>query len=63
MTTSHRRSDDDIRQFEAPSSLAQNLQERLVDLMTNGIYAAVSTIRIHSLEEQAWMLKSEKRKG
>jgi len=39
MTTSQRRSDDDIRQFEAPSSLAQNLQEVLVDLMTNGIYA------------------------
>ena len=33
MTTSLRRSDDDIRQFEAPSSLAQNLQEVLVDLI------------------------------
>src|SRR5260370_20618118 len=33
MTTSVRRSGDDIRQFEAPSSLAQNLQEVLVDLI------------------------------
>src|SRR6201995_1631050 len=33
MTTSLRRSHDDIRQFEAPSSLAQNLQEVLVDLV------------------------------
>jgi starvation-inducible DNA-binding protein len=162
LTTSLRRSDDDIRQFEAPSSLAQNLQEVLVDLVelhlqakqahwnligtnfrdlhlqldeivdiarvasdtiaermralsavpdgrsdtiaesttlpafppaeqdttetvdliTNRIYAAVSTIRtvhdavdavdpstsdllheiIHSLEKQAWMVKSENRK-
>jgi starvation-inducible DNA-binding protein len=162
MTTSLRRSDDDIRQFEAPSSLAQDLQQVLVDLVelhlqgkqahwnvigtnfrdlhlqldeivdiareasdtiaermralnavpdgrsdtvaaattlpafppaeqnttetvdliTNRIYAAVSTIRtvhdavdavdqstsdllheiIHSLEKQAWMLKSENRK-
>ena len=33
MTTSLRRSDDDIRQFQAPSSLVQNLQEVLVDLV------------------------------
>src|SRR5258708_19832118 len=33
MTTSLRRSDDDIRQFEAPSSLTHNLQEVLVDLV------------------------------
>jgi starvation-inducible DNA-binding protein len=33
MTTSLRRSPDDIRPFEAPSSLAQNLQEVLVDLI------------------------------
>jgi starvation-inducible DNA-binding protein len=33
MTTSSRRSGGDIRQFEAPSSLAQNLQEVLVDLI------------------------------
>jgi starvation-inducible DNA-binding protein len=33
MTTSLRRSDDDIRQFQAPSSLTQNLQEVLVDLI------------------------------
>ena len=33
MTTSLRRSTDEIRQFEAPSSLAQNLQEVLVDLV------------------------------
>jgi starvation-inducible DNA-binding protein len=33
MTTSLRRSDDDIRQFQAPSSLVQNLQEILVDLV------------------------------
>jgi starvation-inducible DNA-binding protein len=33
MTTSLRRSDDDIRQFEAPSSLAQDLQQVLVDLV------------------------------
>jgi starvation-inducible DNA-binding protein len=33
MTTSLRRSSDDIRQFQAPSSLAQNLQEVLVDLV------------------------------
>jgi hypothetical protein len=33
MTTSLRRSPDDIRQFEAPSTLAQNLQEVLVDLI------------------------------
>jgi starvation-inducible DNA-binding protein len=33
MTTSLRRSGDDIRQFQAPSSLVQNLQEVLVDLV------------------------------
>jgi starvation-inducible DNA-binding protein len=33
MTTSVRRSPDDIRQFEAPSSFAQSLQEVLVDLI------------------------------
>ena len=33
MTTSRRRSPGDIRQFETPSSLAQNLQEVLVDLI------------------------------
>jgi starvation-inducible DNA-binding protein len=33
MTTSLRRSDDDIRQFEAPSSLTQDLQQVLVDLV------------------------------
>jgi starvation-inducible DNA-binding protein len=33
MTTSLRRSDDDIRQFEAPSSLTHNMQEVLVDLV------------------------------
>ena len=33
MTTSLRRSPEEIRQFEAPSSLAQNLQEVLVDLV------------------------------
>ncbi|MDT5332874.1 MAG: starvation-inducible DNA-binding protein [Mycobacterium sp.] len=33
MTTSVRRSDEDIRQFEAPSSLAQDLQQVLVDLV------------------------------
>src|SRR5260370_27167444 len=33
MTTSLRRSDDHIRQFEAPSSLAQDLQAVLVDLI------------------------------
>jgi starvation-inducible DNA-binding protein len=33
MTTSLRRSDDDVRQFEAPSSLTHNLQEVLVDLV------------------------------
>ena len=33
MTTSLRRSPDDIRQFEAPSSLAQDLQAVLVDLI------------------------------
>ena len=33
MTTSLRGSDDDIRQFQAPSSLLQNLQEVLVDLV------------------------------
>jgi starvation-inducible DNA-binding protein len=33
MSTSLRRPDDEIRQFEAPSSLAQNLQEVLVDLI------------------------------
>jgi starvation-inducible DNA-binding protein len=33
MTTSLRRSDDDIRQFEAQSSLAQDLQQVLVDLV------------------------------
>ncbi len=33
MTASLRRSGDDIRQFQAPSSLAQNLQEVLVDLV------------------------------
>ncbi len=33
MTTSLRRSDDDIRQFQAPSSLTHNLQEVLVDLV------------------------------
>jgi starvation-inducible DNA-binding protein len=33
MTTSLRRSDDVIRQFQAPSSLVQNLQEVLVDLV------------------------------
>jgi starvation-inducible DNA-binding protein len=33
VTTSLRRSPEDIRQFETPSSLAQNLQEVLVDLV------------------------------
>jgi starvation-inducible DNA-binding protein len=33
MTTSLRRSDDDIRQFQAPSTLTYNLQEVLVDLV------------------------------
>ena len=33
MTTSLRRSDDHVRQFEAPSSLAQDLQAVLVDLV------------------------------
>src|SRR6201990_637620 len=33
MTTSLRRSGNDIRQFEAPTSMAQNLQEVLVDLV------------------------------
>ena len=33
MTTSLRRPGDDIRRFEAPSSLVQNLQEVLVDLV------------------------------
>jgi starvation-inducible DNA-binding protein len=33
VTTSLRRPGDDIRQFEVPSSLAQNLQEVLVDLV------------------------------
>ena len=33
MTTSLRRRDDDIRQFEAPTSMAQNLQQVLVDLI------------------------------
>jgi starvation-inducible DNA-binding protein len=33
MTTSLRRSDDRIRQFEAPSSLARDLQAVLVDLV------------------------------
>jgi starvation-inducible DNA-binding protein len=33
MTTSLRRPHDDIHQFEAPSSLAMNLQEVLVDLI------------------------------
>jgi starvation-inducible DNA-binding protein len=33
MTTSLRRSDDVIRQFQAPSSLVHNLQEVLVDLV------------------------------
>jgi starvation-inducible DNA-binding protein len=33
MTTSLRRSHDGIHQFEAPSSLAKNLQEVLVDLI------------------------------
>jgi len=33
MTTSLRRSPEDIRGFETPSSLAQNLQEVLVDLI------------------------------
>jgi starvation-inducible DNA-binding protein len=33
MTTSLRRSDDLIRQFQAPSSLTHNLQEVLVDLV------------------------------
>jgi starvation-inducible DNA-binding protein len=33
MTTSLRRSADNIRQFEAPSSLAQDLQQVLVDLV------------------------------
>jgi starvation-inducible DNA-binding protein len=33
MTTSLRRPHDDIRQFEAPSSLAQDLQAVLVDLI------------------------------
>jgi len=33
VTTSRRRSPDDIRQFEAPSSLTQNLQKVLVDLV------------------------------
>src|ERR1700742_3597898 len=33
MTTSLRRSHDDIRQFEAPSSLAQDLQAVLTDLV------------------------------
>ena len=33
MTTALRRPDGAIRQFEAPSSLAQNLQEVLVDLV------------------------------
>ena len=33
MTTSLRRSGDDIRQFEAPTSMPANLQEVLVDLI------------------------------
>jgi serine/threonine protein kinase len=33
MTTSVRRSDADIRQFEAPSSFAQDLQAVLADLV------------------------------
>lgn len=33
MVTSHRRFDDDVRKFDAPPSLAQNLQKVLVDLI------------------------------
>ncbi len=33
MTTSHRLTDDQVRDFDAPSSLAQNLQRVLVDLI------------------------------
>ena len=33
MTTSHRRTDDEVREFDAPPSLPQNLQKVLVDLI------------------------------
>jgi starvation-inducible DNA-binding protein len=33
MTTSQRRSDDQVREFDAPPSLSQNLQKVLVDLI------------------------------
>jgi starvation-inducible DNA-binding protein len=33
MSTSHRRSDDDVREFYAPPSLPENLQKVLVDLI------------------------------
>ena len=33
MVTSHRRSGDDVREFDAPPSLPQNLQRVLVDLI------------------------------